>query len=86
MCRIAPCIAPRFNLLDSRIMPEDPHCPAAVLTKMLTDQILFAPLGLLLFFAVIKCLEGRPSDLPQTLRTRYGAEVRQYDSALDGWV
>jgi hypothetical protein len=68
VCRIDP----RFNLLDSRIMPEDPHCTAAVLTKTLADQILFAPLGLLMFFAVIKCLEGRPRDLPHTLRNRYG--------------
>ena len=51
-------------------MPDDPHCPAAVMTKMLLDQTLFAPAGLLLFFAVIKCLEGRPADIPRTLRTR----------------
>ncbi|GIL54353.1 hypothetical protein Vafri_9919 [Volvox africanus] len=60
-----------FNLLDSRIMPDNPHSPAAVLTKMLADQVLFAPLGLLMFFAVIKCLEGRPRDLPQTLQSSY---------------
>ncbi|GLC34774.1 hypothetical protein PLESTM_000238600 [Pleodorina starrii] len=60
-----------FNLLDGRIMPDNPHCPAAVMTKMLADQVLFAPLGLLMFFAVIKCLEGRPRDIPHTIRTSY---------------
>ena len=68
---LPPLTCCRFSLLDSRIMPDDPHCPAAVMTKMLADQVLFAPLGLLMFFAVIKCLEGRPRDIPQTLRTRW---------------
>ncbi|GLI64690.1 hypothetical protein VaNZ11_008044 [Volvox africanus] len=61
----------RFSLLDGRIMPDNPHCPTAVLSKMLLDQVIFAPLGLLMFFAVIKCLEGRPRDLPHTLRSSY---------------
>ncbi|GLC34763.1 hypothetical protein PLESTB_001161000 [Pleodorina starrii] len=60
-----------FNFLDTNVMPDNPHCPAAVMTKMLADQVLFAPLGLLMFFAVIKCLEGRPRDIPHTIRTSY---------------
>ncbi|KAG2433863.1 hypothetical protein HXX76_008217 [Chlamydomonas incerta] len=60
-----------FNLLDARILPDDPHCPAAVLSKMLLDQLLFAPLGLALFFVVIKLLEGRPHDISRSLRTSY---------------
>ncbi|KXZ53269.1 hypothetical protein GPECTOR_7g1163 [Gonium pectorale] len=60
-----------FGLLDGRIMPDDPHCPAAVLTKMLLDQVLFAPFGLAVFFIVIKCLEGRPKDIPTAIRTSY---------------
>ncbi|GIL49504.1 hypothetical protein Vafri_5834, partial [Volvox africanus] len=60
-----------FSLLDGRIMPDNPHCPTAVLSKMLLDQVIFAPLGLLMFFAVIKCLEGRPRELPHTLRSSY---------------
>ncbi|KAG2446468.1 hypothetical protein HYH02_008459 [Chlamydomonas schloesseri] len=60
-----------FNLLDARVLPDDPHCPAAVLTKMLLDQLLFAPLGLALFFVVIKLLEGRPADIRRSLQTSY---------------
>ncbi len=60
----------RFGLLDGRIMPEDPHCVAAVLTKTAVDQLLFAPFGLLLFFVCIKMLEGRPRDIPGALRTK----------------
>eukprot|EP00198_Chlamydomonas_reinhardtii_P004766 XP_001694102.1 predicted protein [Chlamydomonas reinhardtii] len=60
-----------FNLLDARILPDDPHCPAAVLSKMLLDQVLFAPLGLALFFVVIKLLEGRPQDISRSLKTSY---------------
>ncbi|GIL73600.1 hypothetical protein Vretimale_5152 [Volvox reticuliferus] len=60
-----------FSLLDGRIMPDNPHCPTAVLAKMLLDQVIFAPLGLLMFFVVIKCLEGRPQQLPYTLRSSY---------------
>ncbi|PNH11749.1 hypothetical protein TSOC_001391 [Tetrabaena socialis] len=37
-----------FGMLDAKILPDDPHSPAAVMTKMLLDQVLFAPAGLLM--------------------------------------
>ena len=42
---------------------------------MLLDQVLFAPLGLALFFVVIKLLEGRPHDISRSLKTRCGRGV-----------
>ncbi|KAG2484417.1 hypothetical protein HYH03_016831 [Edaphochlamys debaryana] len=60
-----------FGLLDSSIMPDDPHCPAAVMSKMLLDQVCFAPAGLAMFFVAIKLLEGKPGDIGPTLKKSY---------------
>lgn len=41
------------------ILPLSPTSPRAVMTKMLMDQLFMSPIGLVLFFAGIRTLEGR---------------------------
>jgi hypothetical protein len=36
-----------------------------VLTKVATDQLLFTPIGISLFYGTLATLEGRPEETPQ---------------------
>jgi Mpv17 / PMP22 family len=46
--------------LDARVFPAAPHSPAAVLSKLAVDQLLFAPFATALLFAFLKVAEGVP--------------------------
>lgn len=46
-----------YTFLDGKVYPEDPKSNKAVISKMLCDQLLWAPFFSCVFFAVIKTLE-----------------------------
>lgn len=41
-----------------------------VLTKVATDQLLFTPIGISLFYGTLATLEGRPEETPQIIREK----------------
>lgn len=60
-----------FQFLDKGIMPNNPRSMQAVITKTLMDQLLMAPFGTALFFCGMKCLEGRPDMIKESLMQNY---------------
>ncbi|KAK9807848.1 hypothetical protein WJX72_011189 [[Myrmecia] bisecta] len=62
--------------LDKVIVPSDPTSALAVMTKMTIDQCLWSPIGLVLFYIVIKTLEGRPGEIMETMRMKYVPTLR----------
>jgi len=42
-----------------------------VITKVATDQLLFTPVGVSLFYATLTTLEGRPEETPQVRRCTF---------------
>lgn len=59
-----------YSFLDSKVYPEDPKSNKAVISKMLCDQVLWAPFFSCVFFAVIKTLEGTPSLIIPTIKAK----------------
>jgi protein Mpv17 len=50
-----------YTTLDRNVMPEDPKSNQAVVSKMLLDQLVWAPAFSCVFFAFINILDVRPS-------------------------
>lgn len=48
-----------YQILDSKVYPEDPTCTKAVLIKTAADQLIWAPIMTAVFFAFLKTMEGR---------------------------
>lgn len=48
--------------LDQIVLPDAPKSVAAITLKIVLDQLLFAPLFLIVFWYVLKLLEGRPEE------------------------
>lgn len=67
---------PRYQLLDAWVLPAAPTSPLAVGLKVLLDQGLQTPLGMALFFASLKLMEGRPGQVVPELRAKVGAWAR----------
>ncbi|KAL0037064.1 hypothetical protein WJX77_011353 [Trebouxia sp. C0004] len=59
-----------YTFLDSKVYPEDPKSNKAVISKMLCDQVLWAPFFSCVFFAVIKTLEGTPALIIPTIKAK----------------
>ena len=47
-------------MLDKNVMPNNSRSTTAVLIKTAADQIIWAPIMTVVFFAVLKSLEGHP--------------------------
>jgi protein Mpv17 len=59
-----------YKYLDTVVSPENPSCSKAVVTKMLADQALWAPLNTILFYAYLALLEGNAEALPAILHDK----------------
>ncbi|KAL0046589.1 hypothetical protein WJX82_004728 [Trebouxia sp. C0006] len=59
-----------YTFLDGKVYPEDPKSNKAVISKMLCDQLLWAPFFSCVFFAVIKTLEGTPALIIPTIKAK----------------
>jgi len=58
-----------YTLLDKNVMPEDPKCPKAIISKMALDQLIWAPMFSCVFFTFIRTLEGHPELALSTIQT-----------------
>ncbi|CAL5219254.1 g1050 [Coccomyxa viridis] len=70
-CLHAPIADTWFLFLEHNVFPNAPTSMPAVFTKMALDQLLMAPLFLVVFFFATKTLEGLPHKLPEVLREQY---------------
>lgn len=59
-----------YELLEVHVCPEDPTGTKAVLLKTAADQLLWAPVMTVVFFAVVKSLEGHPELVWQTVHDK----------------
>jgi hypothetical protein len=61
---------PRYELLDATVFPATPTSPIAVAAKVLLDQGLQTPFGMLLFFTSLKVFEGKPAQAVPEVRQK----------------
>lgn len=59
-----------YKLLDKHVFPRTPTSLRAVLTKTAADQLLWAPVMTVVFFAFLKALEGRPDLIAGTVQSK----------------
>jgi len=71
----------RYILLDAWVLPATPTAPLAVATKVILDQGLQTPVGMALFFATLKLLEGKPREVVPEVQAKVGAR----GLVLGGW-
>lgn len=57
-----------YKLLDERVLPADPQNNLAVAIKTAADQVVWAPVMTVVFFAVLKLLEGHPDQIVATIQ------------------
>ncbi|KAI3438018.1 hypothetical protein D9Q98_000461 [Chlorella vulgaris] len=60
-----------YKLLDKHVYPEDPTCTQSVLIKTALDQLVWGPIMTLIFFALLKTLEGHPDLILTTIQQRF---------------
>lgn len=60
-----------YGILDKNVMPRNPKSPAAVIIKMGLDQVLLSPIGICLFYTIIKTMEGQSDKIKQTLKDKF---------------
>ena len=63
-----PCAFRWYKVLDKRVMPDNPRSTQAVLLKTAADQLVWAPIMTVVFFAVLKSLEGHPELIWDTVQ------------------
>ena len=57
-----------YKVLDRTVMPNNSRSTAAVLLKTAADQVIWAPIMTVVFFAVLKGLEGHPELIWPTIQ------------------
>ena len=55
-------------MLDKNVMPDKSTSTPAVLLKTAADQLVWAPIMTVVFFAVLKSLEGHPELILSTVQ------------------
>ena len=69
--RRTPLAHAEFNWLEQHVnFAADPQSPFSVFGKIALDQLVVCPMGLACFFIIMACLEGRPTSIPEALRTK----------------
>lgn len=69
-----------YILLDASVLPATPTAPLAVAAKVLLDQGLQTPFGMLLFFGSLKLMEGKPGQAVPEVKSK----VRAFLGAVEG--
>ena len=57
-----------YKFLDRVVYPDKPQSTAAVLIKTAADQLIWAPIMTVVFFALLKTLEGHPELILSTVQ------------------
>ena len=65
-----------YKVLDKNVMPDNPRSNTAVLIKTAADQLVWAPLMTVVFFAVLKTLEGHPELIMATVQVGIAGSQR----------
>ena len=53
-----------MQFLEACILPKRPTSRAAVVCKLLVDQLLFAPVSTIMLFAALEAMKGTPEQIP----------------------
>lgn len=61
-----------YKFLDRVVYPDKPQSTAAVLIKTAADQLVWAPIMTIVFFALLKTLEGHPELIAATIQVSFG--------------
>jgi protein Mpv17 len=67
----APACHVWYGILDSRVYPKAPTSPRAVVAKMAIDQLLFTPFATLVFYSIIKTMEGEAHKITSTIKEKF---------------
>ncbi|KAK9828257.1 hypothetical protein WJX74_005793 [Apatococcus lobatus] len=59
-----------YKFLDRVVYPDKPQSTAAVLIKTAADQLVWAPIMTVVFFALLKTLEGHPELIAATVQDK----------------
>lgn len=60
-----------MQFLEACILPKRPTSRAAVICKLLVDQLVFAPLSTILLFAALEAMKGTPEQIPIVIQARF---------------
>lgn len=65
-------------------MPKRPTSRAAIVLKLLVDQLVFAPISTILLFIALETMKGTPEQIPLIIQVRCcGSAERR--CMLNGW-
>ncbi len=64
-----------YKFLDRVVLPDKPQSTAAVLIKTAADQLIWAPIMTVVFFALLKTLEGHPELIAATVQVSTSTQV-----------
>lgn len=59
-----------YQFLDKHVMPDKSSSTKAIVTKMVLDQTLWAPVNTALFYAYLAMADGRLSSIPDILQAK----------------
>ena len=57
-----------MQFLEACILPKRPTSRAAVVCKLLVDQLLFAPVSTIMLFAALEAMKGTPEQIPLVIQ------------------
>ncbi|CAK0742493.1 hypothetical protein CVIRNUC_001400 [Coccomyxa viridis] len=58
------------QFLEACILPKRPTSRAAVVCKLLVDQLLFAPVSTIMLFAALEAMKGTPEQIPLVIQEK----------------
>ena len=63
----------RLQFLEAYILPKRPTSRAAVICKLLVDQLVFAPVSTIMLFAALEVMKGTPEQVPVVIQVHLSA-------------
>ena len=62
-----------LQFLEAYILPKRPTSRAAVICKLLVDQLVFAPVSTIMLFAALEVMKGTPEQVPIVIQVHLSA-------------
>jgi len=59
-----------LQFLEANVMPKRPTSRAAIVLKLLVDQLVFAPISTILLFIALETMKGTPEQIPLIIQVR----------------
>lgn len=60
-----------YGVLDKHVMPHAPKSARAIVAKMALDQLLLSPIGICIFYTIIKTMEGQSDKIKATIKEKF---------------